>query len=473
MTMLDVTLFEAVLDNAPEGIYILDNDGNYIYANAHYINMTQMSKSELLSYNVRTFFNTGQIDICISDIVYREKRRICMFQDVFYEEDKKDKWRHRQLIVSTPVFDDNGEVCNIVAFVRPLDSIDDVYYEANAIEAVSRATIPVPTMSTTLSVVGESPAMKSLLVMARAMADVDSSVLITGESGVGKEVIAQWIHKVGKRSGRDMVVINCASLPPSLLEAELFGYEKGAFTGAATTGKAGLFEEADGSTLMLDEVNSLPLELQGKLLRAIETKKIQRIGSTRQHDVDFRLIAASNEDLSAMVEERRFRADLFYRLNVIPLHIPPLRERREDILPLAFHFLRDYCEKYNKTKVFAQQTLNLIEQYDWPGNVRELKNFVERAVVMSVGVLIDVPVVKGVGKANVSSVIPQEPRGQTSENFENMVRSGITLNEHLDACEAAYLQYVIDGYKSSYLAANVLGISQASVIRKKHKHGIK
>jgi len=469
--MLDTTLFEAILDNAPEGIYILDNDGNYIFANAHYINMTKMSKSELLSYNVRTFFSTGQIDICISDIVYREKRRVCMFQDVFYEEDN-NKWRHRQLIISTPVFDDNGEVCNIVAFVRPLDSIDEVYYEANASDAVSRATIPL-SVAPALNVVGESPVMRSLLTMAKAMADVDSSVLITGESGVGKEVIAQWIHKSGKRSERDMVVINCASLPPSLLEAELFGYEKGAFTGAATTGKAGLFEEADGSTLVLDEVNSLPLELQGKLLRAIETKSIQRIGSTRQHSVDFRLIAASNEDLSAMVEERRFRADLFYRLNVIPLHIPPLRERREDILPLAFHFLREYCEKYNKNKLFVQQTLDLMEQHDWPGNVRELKNFVERAVVMSVGVLIDIPVVKGIGKTSVASAMPQETQRQAQENFEGMVRSGVTLNEHLDACEAAYLQYVIDGYKSSYLAANVLGISQASVIRKKHKHGIK
>ena len=472
--MLDISLFEAVLDNAPEGVYILDNDGNYIYVNAHYINMTKMSKSELLNYNVRNFFETGEIDTCVSDIVYREKRRVCMFQDVFYKENNSER-KHRQLLISTPVFDDNGEVCNIVAFVRPLDSIDDVYYEAATSDSVSKATIPMNMAASPVSVVAESPAMKSLLAMAKAVADVDSSVLITGESGVGKEVVAQWIHKMGKRSGQDMVIINCASLPPNLLEAELFGYEKGAFTGAALTGKPGLFEEADGSTLVLDEVNSMPLELQGKLLRAIETKTIQRIGSTKQHNVDFRLIAASNEDLAAMVEERQFRADLFYRLNVIPLHIPPLRERQEDILPLAFHFLREYCEKYNKNKLFVQQTLDLIEQHDWPGNVRELKNFVERAVVMSVGVLIDMPVVKGVGKTNMMPVIPPDIRTQSApqENFEAMVRGGVTLSEHLDACEAAYLQYVINGHRSSYLAANVLGISQASVIRKKHKHGIK
>ena len=471
--MLDVSLFEAVLDNAPEGVYILDNDGNYIYVNAHYINMTKMSKSELLNYNVRNFFETGQIDLCVSDIVYREKRRVCIFQDVFYEN-SNNQWKHRQLLISTPVFDENGEVCNIIAFVRPLDSIDDVYYEAAASDSVSRATIPLP-VQPPVNVVGESPAMKSLLAMAKAIADVDSSVLVTGESGVGKEVIAQWIHKMGQRNERDMVIINCASLPPSLLEAELFGYEKGAFTGAALTGKAGLFEEADGSTLVLDEVNSLPLELQGKLLRAIETKSIQRIGSTKQRSVDFRLIAASNEDLAEMVEERRFRADLFYRLNVIPLHIPPLRERREDILPLAFHFLREFCEKYNKNKLFVQQTLDLIEKHDWPGNVRELKNFVERAVVMSVGVLIDMPIIKGVGKTTAPSVMQPEMRVQPSpqDNFESMVRSGVTLNEHLDACEAAYLQYVLEGHKSSYVAANMLGISQASVIRKKHKHGIK
>ena len=384
-------LLEVILDNLPDGVYVLDDRGNYIFVNSAYVQALNMPKDVLLHYNVHDFLNTGQIDICVSDIVYREKRQVVMFQDVL---DTQNYGRDtiRQMIISTPIFDDSGKIRNILAVVRPLDRLNQLYYQATQAESVSsisglRASPPVKGSA----VIAESPAMRAALSTAATVAVVDSAVLISGESGTGKEVVAQYIHDASPRSGKPLVVINCASLPENLLEAELFGYEKGAFTGAAPGGKAGLFEAADGGTLFLDEINSMPLNLQGKVLRALETKTIQRLGSTRSKKVDFRLLTASNEDLYHLVEEKKFRADLYYRLAVIPIRLPPLRERREDIIPLAQHFLKLFCRKYAKDKEFSPQTLQLMIQYPWPGNVRELRNFVERAVVMSLGRQVAVP----------------------------------------------------------------------------------
>jgi transcriptional regulator with PAS, ATPase and Fis domain len=225
-----------------------------------------------------------------------------------------------------------------------------------------------------------SEAMKKLLDVAYSVADTESSVLLYGESGTGKEVLANYIHTHSKRGSKEMVVINCASLPESLLEAELFGYEKGAFTGASCE-KHGLIELADKGTLFLDEINSIPLALQGKLLRVLETKRLKRIGSLKEKQVDFRLLSAANENLRQCIDRKTFRADLYYRLSVVPLVIPPLRSRRDDIVPLCRHFLRFYGEKYGKTRIFSEETLASLRTYHWPGNVRELKNLMERLIV--------------------------------------------------------------------------------------------
>lgn len=319
--------------------------------------------------------------------------------------------------------------------------------------------------------------MRAALSTAATVAVVDSAVLISGESGTGKEVVAQYIHDASPRSGKPLVVINCASLPENLLEAELFGYEKGAFTGAAPGGKAGLFEAADGGTLFLDEINSMPLNLQGKVLRALETKTIQRLGSTRSKKVDFRLLTASNEDLYHLVEEKKFRADLYYRLAVIPIRLPPLRERREDIIPLAQHFLKLFCRKYAKDKEFSPQTLQLMIQYPWPGNVRELRNFVERAVVMSLGRQVAVPDVSSFLDPAPASPLPERPGEDSasvyspavSARYEQMISSGVSLQQYLDQCGRNYVAYALQKYGNSYKAAEALGTSQASIMRRKQK----
>ena len=219
--------------------------------------------------------------------------------------------------------------------------------------------------------------------IAANVASLDSTVLLYGESGSGKEVLAHYIHDNSDRKNQPLITVNCAAFPENLIEAELFGYEKGAFTGASREGKTGLVEAADGGTLFLDEINSLPLSVQGKLLRTLEEKSIQRIGSTRIKKVDFRLVAATNRNLSEMVQAKTFREDLYYRIQVIPLTIPPMRNRREDIIPLCLHFLHYFFQKYNIQKSFSDIVLKEVQEYDWPGNVREIRNFVERMVVMT------------------------------------------------------------------------------------------
>ena len=471
--------FEIMLDNLTDGVYILDHQGNYIFANTAYIQMLNMPKSVLLQYNVHDFLTTGQIDFCISDIVYREKRQVVMFQDVLDTQNYGRK-TIRQMVISNPIFDDNGNVRNILAVVRPLDQLNDLYYLASqsAVSAFSTRSDPAPIEHP--SIIADSTAMQAVLETAAMVAAVDSAVLLTGESGTGKEVIAQFIHRSSPRRDQPLVVINCASLPENLLEAELFGYEKGAFTGASANGKKGLFEEADGGTLFLDEINSMPLNLQGKVLRAIETKTIQRVGSTRQKKVDFRLISATNEDLAQLVEEKRFRADLYYRLAVIPIRLPPLRDRKEDVIPLADHFLTQFCQKYDRKKVFAPMTMDAMLQHAWPGNVRELKNFVERSVVMSMGRSIAVPDVTAF--LSTVSVRPAAAHLESEENggyapssetgFEQMLNTGVSLEQYLERCEREYLGYALQRYGNSYKAAEALGTSQSLIMRRKKKYSL-
>jgi formate hydrogenlyase transcriptional activator len=233
------------------------------------------------------------------------------------------------------------------------------------------------------NIVGQSAAMKTVLAQAGQVAATDSTVLILGETGTGKELLARAIHNMSSRKNRALVTVNCASLAPTLMESELFGREKGAYTGAMTS-MAGRFEVADGSTLFLDEIGELPLELQAKLLRVLEEGVFERLGSTRPIRVNVRLIAATNRDFAQEVKEGRLRKDLYYRLNVFPLHIPPLRERREDIPLLVWAFVSQFQEKMGKRiESIAKKSMDAMVSYPWPGNVRELRNVIERAMILS------------------------------------------------------------------------------------------
>jgi len=302
------------------------------------------------------------------------------------------------------------------------------------------------------AVVGSSPAFRRMMTLVEQVADSSATVLIQGESGTGKELVASTIHARSARSRGPFIAVNCAALPETLLESELFGYEKGAFTGAAGR-KEGRFELADGGTLFLDEVSDLSPVTQPKILRVLQEGEFERLGGTKSLRVDVRIVAATNQELAQMVREKRFREDLYYRLNVITLTVPPLRERREDIHVLAQHFLRVYSAKNNRRlEGFTDDAIRRLEAYAWPGNVRELENVIERGVVLARDALIDV------------ADLPQEIAGATPlPEGVLSVRIGTPLAE----VEARLLEETLRATKGNKtLTAKLLGIDPRTVSRK-------
>lgn len=306
-----------------------------------------------------------------------------------------------------------------------------------------------------------SGCMKELTKMAIRVAKVDSTVLIQGESGVGKELIADVIHSHGARSKGPLIKINCGAIPENLLESEFFGYEPGAFSGASRKGKIGLFELANGGILFLDEIGDMPLNLQVKLLRVLQDKEITRVGGIRPTKVDIRIITGTNRNLIEMINNRQFRQDLYYRLNVVPIHVPALRERREDIPVLTNYFLDYFNNKYltnSTSKKLAPEVIDCFMKHDWPGNVRELENLIERLIVTTAQSYIslsDLP--PWLDKAKINN----------TGNTEN-----ISLRCAVEDTERKLLQYAFSRYKSTYEVARVLEINQSTVVRKAAKYGI-
>jgi len=261
-------------------------------------------------------------------------------------------------------------------------------------------------------IVGNSEAIRTVLMQIEQVAPTDSTVLILGETGTGKELLAHAIHNLSARNGRLMIKVNCAALPPTLIESELFGREKGAFTGALSK-QLGRFELADASTIFLDEIDALPMELQAKLLRVLESGEFERLGSPRTVKVDVRIISATNRDLARLVREGGFREDLYYRLNVFQITVPPLRERREDILPLVWFFVQEFSKRMGKRiETIPQKSVEALQAYSWPGNVRELRNIVERAMIITTGPVLhlDVPkiVQSGAGQSGTLEEVEKQ-----------------------------------------------------------------
>ena len=258
-------------------------------------------------------------------------------------------------------------------------------------EALERIASGDPNQRRFEQIIGESPALEAVFEQVECVAPTDSTVLIHGETGTGKELIARAIHNISSRCGRSFVKLNCAAIPFDLLESELFGHEKGAFTGAIAQ-RVGRFEMADNGSLFLDEVGDIPLALQPKLLRVLQEQEFERLGSTRTREVDVRLVAATNRDLTEMMKRGEFRSDLYYRLNIFPIRIPPLRERREDIPLLVNYFMQKYARRMSKRiETVPAATMQKLQDWPWPGNVRELQNMIERGVILSRGFVLEIP----------------------------------------------------------------------------------
>ncbi len=315
-----------------------------------------------------------------------------------------------------------------------------------------------------LDLIGSSAKFRTLLEDVEMVAPVDSAVLIQGETGTGKEVIARAIHEAGPRRKNRFVALNCAAIPSALLESELFGHEKGAFTGAVAQAM-GRFQAADRGTLFLDEIGDLPLELQPKLLRALQEKQIERLGGNHTLQVDVRVIAATNQDLGQMVEERKFRADLYYRLNVFPMTLPPLRERAEDIPLLVEHFVEKFARQQGKViERIPGEVMDALKRHDWPGNVRELQNVIERAVIMTAG-----------PELSRQTAVHVKPEGELAPASTNVVAEPAPIKTLADAERAhimATLQetnWVIGGPRG---AAAKLGLPRTTLISRMQRLGI-
>lgn len=445
---------DAIIEASFDSIFITDAKANVVSINDAYTRITGITAEEIIGKNMYDLVEQGLYDRSATIHVVENRTPITFAQNI--------KSGKTILVTGNPVFNEQKELAWVITNGRDITELMRLKQEVELAQNLSRhyeEELKKAVKSGEMIV--NSTKTKELLELAMRIGKVDSTVLIYGESGVGKELIARELHKNSNRKDKPLININCAAIPETLLESELFGYESGAFSGARKGGKMGIFELANGGTLFLDEIGEMPIALQSKLLRAIQEKEILRIGAVTPIKIDVRLIAATNRDLWEMTRRGQFREDLYYRLNVVPIRVPPLRERKEEIPALAFHFVNLFNQQYGMNKKIDERMIASLLEYGWPGNVRELRNAIERAIVTN-----PEEVIKSIHLGGNSSSVEMELNTDNGENGE------IDLKERLNAYERDLLQNYIQKYKSSRKVAKALNISQTSVVRKAAQYGI-
>lgn len=382
----ELALLRLMVNHYFGSMLITDNKGRFLYVNDACCELLELDRDTFMQISIYDTLHDYCHATSASTIKTLETKKECLSFHTLASNQRNI------LALSRPYFDENGQLKYVFTYSwgeRELYTLLEKFdAERNNVRNVLRFTQNIDRVSNDLIAVSEP--MQNLLAYSENVAAVDSTVIIYGESGAGKGILAKFLHTHSNRASEAFIPINCASIPASLLEAELFGYEKGAFTGGMKDGKIGLFEFANKGTIFLDEIGELPLEIQPKLLQVLESGEFKRLGSNQICKTDVRIITATNRNLLDMVHEKKFRTDLYYRLNVLELNVPPLRNHIADIQPLAQHFLSKYNKKYGFQKIFSPDLIRAMEQYAWPGNVRELKNVVERMCVSSSGSIIDI-----------------------------------------------------------------------------------
>ncbi|HHY13636.1 MAG TPA: sigma 54-interacting transcriptional regulator [Thermoanaerobacterales bacterium] len=446
------TIGDAILD----GICVVDVNGIVTEINESYMEITGLKEDKIIGKNISALVDKGYIKKSIFPEVMNKKEKVSFLSEI-------NTTNKKVLVTGNPFFNDDGNIAWILIVVRDLTEMTNLKERLWIAEEESKRCMitldSLRAMKEDSSLIGENIKMKKLKELISNVAKTDAAILITGETGCGKEVVANEIYYNSNRKDLPFVKVNCAAIPESLLESELFGYEKGAFTGARNKKKLGLFEMANNGTILLDEIGAMPLSLQSKLLRVLQEKEIIRVGGTKSIKLDVRVISATNQDLQILIEEGKFREDLFYRLNVVPIKIPPLRERKDDIPLLTHMFLEKYNSKYDKAKRFDTMAMLALENYEWPGNVRELQNFVERLVVVD-----DEPIIS---YNKISALM-----GQNSVT-PDIVNGNLTLNEAVSKFEREIIKDALDKHGTTYKAAEALGVSQSTISRKAKALGIK
>lgn len=443
---------EIALDSISDEIFIADSRGFTEYVNSAVERIYGISPEKLIGKHVTELAEQKLFNPSATMRVIEEHRRVTLTQETSSGK--------TLVATSNPVFDDEGNLIRIVTTSRDMSDVASMncrLEEAERLIDAYQSTISGLRGKTFASqqMIVSGNKMETLMKTLENIATVSTTVLISGESGVGKSVAARYIHDLSDRKDKPFVVINCGSIPENLIESELFGHMEGSFTGATKGGKAGLIELADGGTVFLDEVGDLPLGVQVKLLHIIQEKKLLRLGGQDYIDVDIRIIAATNRNLEDMVKEGTFREDLYYRLSVVPIEVPPLRERRDEIEELAWKFLSCYNSKYNYNKEFSADILNFFCCYNWPGNIRELENIIERLVVTVDDELItknDLP----------AGVIAEDEQDITPL----VVNKIINLKDATAIMERQLLAMALQENESTYKMAETLGVNQSTIVRK-------
>lgn len=373
-----IEALEEAFEASYDGIHILDSDGRTLLINKACERIEGITKEDIGDKTISRLVEEGYYDKSVTLMVLDEKREVTELQ--------RAKNGKSILVTGMPIYDDSGEIVRVIVNSRDITELMDLREQLRHKEnLLNMYKEELNFYNMRSKFIANSKPMKMVIKTAVSVAKVNSNVLITGESGTGKSLVAEIIHKNSSRKERDFVKIDCGAIPDNLFESELFGYEGGAFTGADSKGKAGLVEMADGGTLFLDEIGEISPMSQAKLLRFIQEKQFYKIGGKEPVEVDVRIIAATNRDLEEMVKEKAFREDLLYRINVIPIEIPPLRKRKEDILPLVLNRLRKINNEYDMKRSISAKAMDKLIEYGWPGNVRELENVIERIAVTASG----------------------------------------------------------------------------------------
>lgn len=450
---------DTIIEAAHDGIMITNCDGIGLRVNRALCRLTGLEASYYLNQPIDKLYSDGFFKYeSVTMKALREKRSVTAVQRINNGKEV--------LVTGTPIFSNNGEIFLVVTNVRDIIELQKLKEERSKLIAKDTADGDVDDFICQLrkgEIIAESAEMLKVLNVVVRAARAETTVLLLGESGVGKEVLAKIIHYSSSRPKQGKFIqINCGAIPENLLESELFGYEHGAFTGAKKGGKPGMFEIADNGSLLLDEIGEMPQSLQVKLLRVLQEQEFYRIGGVKPIKLNVRIVAATNKDLKKLVEQGKFRKDLYYRLNVIPIEIPSLRHRKDDIFPLAMYYLQHFNNKHKTNKTLDARTVAILENYNWPGNVRELMNILERTIVLSSGDSIDPYIINS-----------QLDKQNVTENLPITVRNIIPLREAQAIIEQELLQKSLKENRTVRQAAKALGISHSTLIRKANQYNLK